>query len=231
MFRFLIGSLGNALDEVIFFIFIISLFGLIFSSMVAFNQIDIKKLIAYSSIAHMNFALFGIFCGFFIGLEGSFIMMLAHGLTSSALFLGIGILYDRYKTRIIFYYSSLVSFMPIFSILYFFLLLSNFGFPGTFNFVGEFLILFGGFNFSRIILLFSTFAMVLSLIYSLFFFNKLFFGTINLFFLRFYSDCNRLEFLVMIFFVFFTLFFGIFPYFFSDYSTFFLLKLCFYSFY
>jgi len=228
MFRFLIGYFGNILDEIVFFVFIVSLFGLIYSSMVAFNQIDIKKLIAYSSIAHMNFALFGIFCGVFIGLAGSFIMMLAHGLTSSALFLGVGVLYDRYKTRIIFYYSGLVNFMPIFSILYFLLLLSNFGFPGTFNFVGEFLILFGGFNFSKLVLLFSTFAMVLSLIYSLFFFNKLFFGLVNLIFLRFYSDCNRLEFFVLIFFVFFILVFGVFPYFFSDYSSFFLLKFCFY---
>lgn len=72
-------------------------------------------------------------------------MMLGHAITSGALFIGIGVLYDRYKTRILFYYSSLAIFMPIFSILYFLLLLSNFGFPGTFNFVGEFFILLGAF--------------------------------------------------------------------------------------
>ena len=228
MFRFLIGSLGNILDEIIFFIFILSLFGLVYSSMVAFNQIDVKKLIAYSSIAHMNFALLGVFCGVLIGLMGSFTIMLAHGLTSSALFLGVGILYDRYKTRIIFYYGNLVYFMPIFAVLYFLLLLSNFGFPGTFNFIGEFLILCGGFYLSRVILLISTFAMLLSLIYSLFFFNRLFFGLISTYFLRFYADCNRLEFFVVFFFLFFIILFGIFPFFISDYLFFFLFKLSFY---
>jgi NADH:ubiquinone oxidoreductase subunit 4 (subunit M) len=228
MFRFLLGSFINILYELIFFIFIISLFGLIYSSLVALNQIDVKKLIAYSSIAHMNFALLGVFCNIFFGLVGSFVMLLAHGLTSSALFFGIGVLYDRYRTRIIFYYGGLVCFMPIFSILYLFLLLANFGFPGTFNFVGEFLILLGSFNFSHFILLLSAFAMVLSLIYSLFFFNRLFFGLINLYFLRFFSDCNRLEFLVLFFFVFFIFFLGLFPYLLADYSILFLFKFCFF---
>lgn len=99
--------------------------------MVALSQIDIKKIIAYSSIAHMNFSLFGMFSFSIIGMSGMFFLMLGHAITSGALFLGVGVLYDRYKTRLIMYYGSLVIFMPVFSIIYFFFILSNFGFPGT----------------------------------------------------------------------------------------------------
>jgi NADH:ubiquinone oxidoreductase subunit 4 (subunit M) len=113
--------------------------------MIALNQIDIKKIIAYSSIAHMNFSLLGFFSESLLGLAGLFFLMFGHAITSGALFLSIGVLYDRYKTRLIFYYSGLATFMPFFAIIYFIFILSNFGFPGTFNFVGEFLILLGGF--------------------------------------------------------------------------------------
>lgn len=99
--------------------------------MAALSQIDIKKIIAYSSIAHMNFSLLGMFSMHVLGLAGMFFLMFGHGVTSGALFLGVGVLYDRYKTRLIFYYGSLVIFMPIFSILYLIFFLSNFGFPGT----------------------------------------------------------------------------------------------------
>src|SRR5688572_18692406 len=88
----------------------------------------------------MNYSLIGLFSKNIIGLAGSYIMIYSHAITSSALFLAIGILYDRYKTRLIFYYGGLVSYMPLFSILFFISILSNFGFPGTFNFIGEFLL-------------------------------------------------------------------------------------------
>lgn len=96
----------------------------------------------------MNFSLFGMFSFSIVGLSGMFFLMLGHAITSGALFLGVGVLYDRYKTRLIFLYGSLVIFMPLFSVLYFVFILSNFGFPGTINFVGEFLILVGIFDFS-----------------------------------------------------------------------------------
>jgi len=116
----------------------------------------------------MNFSLSGMFSFSILGLTGLLYLMLGHAITSGALFLGVGVLYDRYKTRLVFYYGSMVLFMPIFSILYFIFILSNFGFPGTSNFVGEFLVLAGGIQFSSAIILFSTFGMILSLIYSLF---------------------------------------------------------------
>jgi NADH:ubiquinone oxidoreductase subunit 4 (subunit M) len=95
------------------FIFIISLFGLYISSFAALSQIDIKKIIAYSSISHMNFSLIGLFSGNIIAILGSFFMMFGHAIVSSALFSSIGVLYDRYKTRILFYYGGLVFLMPL----------------------------------------------------------------------------------------------------------------------
>src|SRR6185312_12289305 len=121
------------------------------------------------------------------------------------------ILYDRYKTKLIFYYGSLVLFMPIFAICVFILILSNFGFPGTINFVGEFLILVGAFEYSNIIIFLSTFAMILTLIYSLSFYSKLFFGSLQIKFIRFYCDCTRLEFFCLFIFSFLVIFFGLIP--------------------
>ncbi len=227
MFRFLLGSLFNICYDLIFFVLVIATFGFLYASLVALNQIDIKKIIAYSSIAHMNFSLIGLFSQSVVGVAGCLIMMLGHALTSSALFFGVGVLYDRYKTRIIFYYSSMVSFMPLFSILYFVFILSNFGFPGTFNFVGEFLITLGGFSFSNTIILLSLLGMILSLFYSLFLYNRIFFGSVNNTFIRFYVDLTRLEFYILSLFFVLILIFGFFPNIISIYSFFFISKLIF----
>jgi NADH:ubiquinone oxidoreductase subunit 4 (subunit M) len=193
--------------------------------MVAFCQIDIKKIIAYSSIAHMNFSILGLFSESLIGLAGMFFLMFGHAVTSGALFLGIGVLYDRYKTRLIFYYGSLIFFMPLFAILYFIFILSNFGFPGTSNFVGEFLILAGSFNFNNSILILSILSLILTLVYSLFFYNKIFFGPLQKKFIRYYCDCIRLEFIILIIFAFFVIFLGLKPNIIFDISLTSLLKL------
>jgi len=121
--RFLLGSFSYICYDLIFFVLIIALFSLTHSSIVALCQIDIKKIIAYSSIAHMNYSLIGLFSLNLLGLAGAYIMIFSHAVTSSALFLGIGVLYDRYKTRLIFYYGGLATFMPLFSIFYFILIL------------------------------------------------------------------------------------------------------------
>jgi NADH-ubiquinone oxidoreductase chain 4 len=175
------------------------------------NQIDIKKIIAYSSIAHMNFSLIGFFSQSLLGLSGAFIMMFGHAITSGALFLGIGILYDRFKTRLIYYYSGIVILMPIFSILYFLFILSNFGFPGTANFVGEFLITVGGFAFSSVILVLSTIGLILTLVYSLFFYNRIFFSSLQILFIRYYSEITRLEFLILLVFLLLVGVLGLYP--------------------
>jgi proton-translocating NADH-quinone oxidoreductase chain M len=209
--RLLLGNFFYNLYEFLFIFLTIAIIGLTYSSMAAFAQIDIKKIIAYSSIAHMNFMLIGIFSNLLVGLSGSFMMMISHAITSSALFFSIGILYDRYKTRIIFYYGGLVNFMPLFSIFFFICILSNFGFPGTLNFVGELLIMLSGLLISNLVIVFSIFSLIMTLVYSLFFYNKIFFGQINLKFIRYFSELTRLEFFIILFFTFVILFFGIFP--------------------
>ena len=148
----------------------------------------------------MNYSLLGLFSQSLLGLAGSYFMIFSHAITSSALFLGIGVLYDRYKTRLLFYYGGLVTFMPIFSIIYFIFILSNFGFPGTFNFIGEILLTYGILQYSSFIVFLSTFSLVLTLLYSLFLYNRIFFGSLQQLFIRYYCDCIRLEFMVLIIF-------------------------------
>lgn len=129
--RLLLNSLYFVSTDLVFFLLVLALCGFVYASMVALSQIDIKKIIAYSSIAHMNFSLFGMLSMSLLGIIGMLYLMFGHAITSGALFFGIGVLYDRYKTRLIFYYGALVLFMPMFSVLYFIFILSNFGFPGT----------------------------------------------------------------------------------------------------
>ena len=223
--RFLLGTFSIICYDLIFFVLIIALFSLTQSSIVALCQIDIKKIIAYSSVAHMNYSLIGLFSQNWLGVAGCFIMIFSHAVTSSALFLGIGVLYDRYKTSLLFYYGGLVTFMPIFAIIYFIFILSNFGFPGTFNFLGEFLLTYGALSFSFIIVFLTTFSLILSLIYSLFLYNRLFYGYIKIFFIRYYSDVTRLEFCLLFVFFFLILFFGIYPFNIFDNIYYFIYKL------
>jgi proton-translocating NADH-quinone oxidoreductase chain M len=226
--RFLLGSFTLICYDLIFFILLIALFSLTYSSIIALCQIDIKKIIAYSSIAHMNYSLIGLFSLNLLGLAGSYIMIYSHAVVSSALFLGIGVLYDRYKTRLLFYYGGLVSFMPIFSIIYFILILSNFGFPGTFNFIGEIFLTIGALYFSYTITFFTTFSLILSLIYSLFLYNRIFFGFIKNQFVRFYNDLIRLEYINLGIFIILIIFYGIFPFYIFDNIYLFIYKLKFF---
>jgi len=124
-------------------IFTLCILSIIYSSLTTIRQIDLKKIIAYSSVAHMNFAVLGLFSNSIQGLDGALFFMLGHGFVSSGLFICIGILYDRYHTRNILYYGGLVQTMPIFSTIFLLFTLANIGLPGTSNFIGEFLVLIG----------------------------------------------------------------------------------------
>jgi NADH:ubiquinone oxidoreductase subunit 4 (subunit M) len=121
---------------------------IIYASLTTIRQIDLKKIIAYSSVAHMNFSILGLFINNNLGLDGALYLMLAHGIVSSGLFLCVGMLYDRYHTRNLLYYGGLSQVMPLFSIIFLIFILGNIGFPGTINFIGEFLILVGIFQFN-----------------------------------------------------------------------------------
>jgi len=140
---------------------------IIYSSLTTIRQIDLKKIIAYSSVAHMNFALLGLFVNNSQGIDGSLYLMLGHGVVSSALFLCIGILYDRYHTRNLLYYGGLVQVMPIFSIFFLIFTLANIGMPGTVNFVGEFLVLIGIFKFNTTVAVLASIGMILGAVYAI----------------------------------------------------------------
>lgn len=125
------------------FVYIFALMGILYISLTTIRQIDLKKIIAYASVAHMNYVVLGVFGTNLLSLMGSVFLMIGHGVVSAGLFFMIGFLYDRYKTRNIRYYRGLVSFMPVYALCLFIFSLANMSFPGTCNFIGEAVILFG----------------------------------------------------------------------------------------
>jgi NADH:ubiquinone oxidoreductase subunit 4 (subunit M) len=153
----------------------LSICGVIFCSASAVVQLDLKKLIAYSSIAHMNLVLLGIFSLNIQGIQGSLFLMLSHGLVSSGLFFLVGFLYDRYHTRVLTFYSGLAQTMPIFSTLLFLFFLANISFPLSANFVGEILILVGVIQNSFFSAFFVALGTILSAVYSFFSYGRLVF--------------------------------------------------------
>ena len=154
-------------------VYSLSLCGIVFGSLTTILQIDLKKLIAYSSIAHMSLVVLGLFSFNNYGVYGGVYLMIGHAFVSSGLFLAIGILYDRHHTRLVRYYGGLVQTMPVFAIILFILTLSNISFPGTSNFIGEFLILVGiahtvSSNPEWMVLLLSATGIILSAAYSIY---------------------------------------------------------------
>lgn len=148
-YGFLRFSLGLFPDSSAFFaplIYTISVFGVVYASLTTLQQVDLKKIIAYSSVGHMGLVTIGIFSFTAQGFLGSMLLMISHGVTSSALFLAIGLLYERHHTRIVNYYSGLMSTMPIFSVCFIIFTLGNLGLPATSNFTGEFLVFVGCFS-------------------------------------------------------------------------------------
>lgn len=125
--------------------FVISLCGLsaLYASFATIRQIDLKKIIAYSSIVHMNLMIIGLFCNTYLGFAGAILCMLSHGLISPALFFLVGFLYERTGSRLFRYFSGLVHLLPVYSTIFIFFVLANVSFPGTFGFVGEFLLILG----------------------------------------------------------------------------------------
>jgi len=162
-------------------IYILATLSVIFSSLITLRQIDIKKIIAYSSIVHMNFSLLGLFSFSISGLIGGLIATLSHGFISSGLFLSVGVLYERYHSRLLKYYGGLAQFMPLFAIVYFFLTLGNISFPCTLNFVGEFLIILGIIYKNLILAIINILSLILSTIYAFWLMNRILFGQIRKF--------------------------------------------------
>lgn len=198
------------------FIFTISLIGVLYSSCTTIRQIDLKKIIAYSSVAHMNFALIGLFSINIYSLSGSVFLMLSHGIVSGALFLCVGILYDRYHTRLLKYYGGLVQYMPLFSFFFLLFTMANIAFPGTTSFLGEFLIIIGLFQSNIFITFFMSFSVILSACYAVWLYNRVVYGPLKKKFISFFSDLNKREFFILLPLGFLTIFCGIYPFFIFD---------------
>nr|WOA02298.1 NADH dehydrogenase subunit 4 [Gloiopeltis furcata] len=179
-------------------IFTLSVAAIVYASLTTLRQIDLKKIIAYSSVSHMGFVTIGIFSLNTQGLEGSIMLMLSHGLISSALFLCVGVLYDRYETRIIKYYGGLVQVMPVFSIFFLFFSFANMSFPGTSSFVGEILVLLGTFQVNTVLASISALGIVLGAAYSIWLFNRISFGSLKLYYFSFFQDVSRREFWILV---------------------------------
>jgi NADH-quinone oxidoreductase subunit M len=137
-------------------VYTIAVIGIVYTSLTAIRQTDFKRIIAYTSIAHMNLVILGIFSFNVVGLEGAILQSLSHGFIASGLFLIIGVVYDRYRTRIVQYYGGLTIVMPVYIITFLFFTVANISFPGTSSFVGEFLILLGSFKVNTTITFFSA---------------------------------------------------------------------------
>ena len=142
-------------------------------------QDDMKKLIAYSSVAHMGFVTLGIFTFNEHGIEGSIIQMISHGLVSAALFLCVGVVYDRAHTRQISFYGGLVNRMPRYAVVFMIFILASIGLPGTSGFVGEFLIILGAFKFNASLAFFTATGVILSAVYMLYLYKRVVFGVIK----------------------------------------------------
>lgn len=196
MIRFLVPLFPKATLYFTPYILLLCLISVIYASLTAIRQTDLKRIIAYASVAHMNFIILGIFSLTIQGLEGSIIQMLSHGLVSSGLFFSIGCLYDRYHTRFINYYGGLAHTMPLFCIALFIYILANMAIPGSSSFVGEILILTGVFEDNTTTAVFATIGMFLGGIYSLLFYNRICYGNIQNIYLKIYYDLTYREFLI-----------------------------------
>lgn len=191
-------------------IILISIIAIIYGSFTTCRQTDIKRLIAYSSVSHMGLVTLAIFTHSLEGLIASITMMIAHGLVSSALFMSSAILYVRHHSRIIRYYRGIVSVMPIFSFLTLVLILANIGFPLTFNFIAEFLSILSAFNYSYITGILVCVGALLSTVYALYFYNRIYFGTLSSH-LKFSREILEFEFQGFLPLILLTIILGVFP--------------------
>lgn len=176
------------------FVCCLATISIIYASFTAMRQSDLKKIIAYTSIAHMNFIVLGMFSLTHQGIDGAIYLMVAHGVVSAALFFCVGMLYDRYDTRELKNFSGLVQVMPVFVVFFCIFTLSNMGFPGTSNFVGELLIFVGLAEQNIFILVLASTSIVLSAIYSIWLYNRVSYGTLKV---GSFSDINRSEFFIL----------------------------------
>jgi len=213
VFRLLLPILPKASLDLTYVVYLLGVITVIYASLSTLRTIDIKEIIAYSSVGHAAIYLMGSFSNSIQGIEGAILLGLAHGLVSPGLFICAGgILYDRTHTRLITYYRGMTQIMPLFSILFFILCLGNMGTPLTLNFVGEFLSLCGAFERLPLLGFLASSSIVFSAAYTIFLYNRIAFGGVlskhisaNI------PDLNKREFLLLFILVTFTVVLGIYP--------------------
>ena len=209
--RFALPMFPIASDLLAPLIFWLSAIAIVYTSLVALVQHDMKKLIAYSSVAHMGFVTMGIFAANQQGVDGAIFQMISHGFISGALFLCVGVLYDRLHTRNIDAYGGIVNKMPIYALIFMFFTLANVGLPGTSGFVGEFLTLVGIFKVNTWVALFATSGVILSAAYALWLYRRIVLGQLIKESLKSITEMDRREKIIFAPLIFMTLLLGIYP--------------------
>jgi NADH-quinone oxidoreductase subunit M len=209
--RFSIGMFPVASEFFVPLVFTLSVVAIIYTSLVALMQEDMKKLIAYSSVAHMGFVTLGIFTFTKQGIEGSIFQMLSHGLISAALFLCVGVVYDRVHSRLISSYGGLVNILPKYSLVFAVFMLGAVGLPGTSGFVGEILILLGAFQKNFLVAILASIGIVLGAAYMLWLYKRVIFGKLEKKELTELKDLNLSEGLILFLLAGLTLFLGFYP--------------------
>ena len=209
--RFSLPMFPEASADFAPFVFALSVIAIIYTSLVALAQEDMKKLIAYSSVAHMGFVTMGIFTATTQGVEGALFQMVSHGFISGALFLCVGVLYDRLHTREIAAFGGLVKRMPFYAFLFLFFTMGNVGLPGVSGFVGEFLTMAGAFKTNAWIAFFAAFGVILSAAYGLRLYREVMYGDLKKETLLAIEDVNSRELILLVVIMLFALYLGIYP--------------------
>ena len=197
-------------------VYLLAIVGIVYTSFTAIRQTDFKRIIAYTSVAHMNLVMVGLFSFNTIGLEGAILQSLSHGFVASALFIIIGVVYERHHTRMVKYYGGLVHVMPLYTFIFLFFTMSNIGLPGTGSFVGEFLILAGSFKTNTSATFISATSMIIGGCYSLWLFNRISYGNLKIQYLKDYIDINKREMFIFLPLIFGTMLTGLYPEFFLN---------------
>ena len=209
--RFSVGMFPVASEYFTPLVYTLSIIAIIYTSLVALMQEDMKKLIAYSSVAHMGYVTLGIFTFTKQGIDGSIYQMISHGLISAALFLSVGVLYDRTHSRMINSYGGIVNILPKFSLIFMIFTLSALGIPGTSGFIGEFLVLIGIFQKNYFVAILATLGVILAAAYMLWLYKRVIFGNIKSNTIKEIKDINISEGLVLSLLAIATIVFGFYP--------------------
>lgn len=209
--RYLIPFFPYANKYYLPFLFLLCILSIIYTSITTIRQIDLKRIIAYSSIAHMSFVVIGLFTNNIQAIEGSMLLSISHAYIASALFILIGFLYDRYHTRIIRYYKHLIVIMPIYGIFLFLFILSNISFPGSSSFIAEFLIMTGTLKLNSFIVFIMGFGLFFGAVYNIWLYNRLMFSYSLKPFIKKYCDLTLIEIYPLLILFILVLSMGIFP--------------------